>query len=1284
MALLPDMPAPVTPTVSLILRRLAHYAFHAVVGVVIVMCVVALVLKFWFMPDVDRYRPDLERAASQAVGVPVRIGAVAADWWGINPRLTLRDVRLAPAAGEALVLPKVEAIGSWWSLAFLEPRLRRLDVENARVPLRRAADGIIYLADIPINGPGAPSPFPDWLLRQPRLVIKNAQVTWLDEQLGAPPLHLTQVRLLVANRFGRHRFGGVALPSAAAARLDLRGDFRGGSVHAPQSWSGTLFAQVSGARFGGWGQWVPWAQTSVKSGDGDLRFWLALKAGAVHGVTGDARLGGVAVSLRPDLPPLSFESLAGRIGWERGDSQAPSHTFFVDKLRFKAPNAAPAEPASLRLTLTPDGRGGFSRVEAIAGNLRLEALTALSGALPLPRGGHDLIEALAPRGLVESASGHWAGNGDYTLRLLMREAGARAYGNFPGIAGLGLQLEATQKGGKASVVGRDFHLDWPQVFRQEIGLAHMDINADWRLTDSGLELAFQAARLANADLEGTAKGRVQLPRQGTPKVDISAHLSRGEATAVHHYLPHKVAEDAYNWLKRGLVAGRSDDVRLTLRGDLRDFPFDRGGGEFRVSVNMLDGILDYAPGWPRIEGIRGQLVFHDKAMTLVADTGRILNAQLGPVKVEIPDLHFTPMETVWVEGRATGETRAFLDFIRQSPVDRHTGHFIRPFSAQGNGVLALKLRLPLRHIDDTTVGGAYTFQDNLISPGEDLPALSHVNGAITFTEQAVQGQGLQLRVLDMPAQLDLRSQSGAGVHVQLKGNASAEALRPHLPGTLAGRLTGSAQWQAQLDLSGGRPSGLNVASDLVGLALDLPPPLGKAATQSIPLSVSHQSAPDGTDIIAARYGALARMNARFPPNSQGRVNLHLGSGEPAEPTEAGLWITGNQRALDLDAWRALDWGLDAADAAGGGLQFRQASLGFGELLILNRRLHDTHVRLQPSGKGWNLQVAGKEVTGELVTVSEPDGLRLLANFKRLSLPEPETPSRAEPAGRAANLARLTNVYLNVQSLAWKKRELGELRLRLSPIKTGYQVDHFLLAPPEGRLEGSGLVSDHPLRPTRLNLKISSPSLGKLLARFGHEDAMKGGEAEVSGTLGWTGSLEDFDLHTLEGDLELSARQGQFLKVDPGAGRLIGVLSLQSLPRRISLDFRDVFSQGFAFDEITGRVHIERGSAYTRDLRMNGPAAKISMSGVVNLPAETQNLKVQIQPRLEDTVAVAGALLGGPAVGLGALLANKVLKNPLGQAVGFEYEVSGTWAEPVIRKVPRKPVRTDEEGASLGP
>ena len=156
-----------------------------------------------------------------------------------------------------------------------------------------------------------------------------------------------------------------------------------------------------------------------------------------------------------------------------------------------------------------------------------------------------------------------------------------------------------------------------------------------------------------------------------------------------------------------------------------------------------------------------------------------------------------------------------------------------------------------------------------------------------------------------------------------------------------------------------------------------------------------------------------------------------------------------------------------------------------------------------------------------------------------------------------------------------------------------------------------------------------------------------------GSRSWAGSPSDMEI-TLTGNLVLEAAKGQFVKLEPGIGKLFGILSLQALPRRISLDFRDVFSEGFAFDEIVGAVKINRGIASTDKFRIEGPAARVFMSGEVDLARETQKLRVRISPHVSDTFSLAGALVGGPIAGLAAYLAQKVLKDPLDQMVSYEY------------------------------
>jgi len=176
-----------------------------------------------------------------------------------------------------------------------------------------------------------------------------------------------------------------------------------------------------------------------------------------------------------------------------------------------------------------------------------------------------------------------------------------------------------------------------------------------------------------------------------------------------------------------------------------------------------------------------------------------------------------------------------------------------------------------------------------------------------------------------------------------------------------------------------------------------------------------------------------------------------------------------------------------------------------------------------------------------------------------------------------------------------------------------------------------------------------------------------GSASLAGTLSWNGSPFTLDYPSLNGSLKLDAAGGQFAKLEPGVGRLLGILSLQSLPRRITLDFRDIFSDGFAFDSITGQFAVARGVMETKDLQIQGPSAKVFMGGSVNLGAETQNLKVRVQPAVGETLAV-GAMIANPVAGAVAWVAQKILRDPLDQAFAFEYAVTGSWADPKVDKL----------------
>ncbi len=1273
-------------------RRFLHYAALSAAAAVIALMGLTLALKYVLLPQIGEHRARIEAIASAAIGLPVRIGGIEASWHGLNPYLMLSDVQIQPPGEQPpLSLPRVDASVSWTSLAFLEPRLAYLVLDRPELLLRRDAAGVIHVAGIPVNTKEEGSDFPDWLLRQRQILVHGARLVWLDEKLGAPPLELNDLEFALHNRFGRHRFGLTATPSAAFAQaIDIRGDARGETLVRWQEWSGRIYMRLSQTELSAWNQWAPWAQETISGGACCMRFWLGFARGQVNRVVGDARLADVSLKLgdeawaqaqalgEQEMPvgedlipresrPLVFRALSGRLIWHRQDG---GHEIRTENLHFVTAAGHESTAARLRVRVAPGAGGRLGLTLAEAEGLRLEAVTALADVIPLPREIHAQLEALNPRGYVEFAKAEALGGGRYRVAARFQEAGINATAQLPGFSGLSGEIEADAAGGRASLSSRGLHLALPAVLRNPLDFTRMEAALSWRAADDGAtRLDIATLRLANADLEGGGEGRVLLRPGQAPEVDIQARLSRGQATAVWKYLPWKVADNTHDWIRQGLVGGVSDDTRLTLRGPLDKFPFDQGGGEFLVQVKMRDGALDYAPGWPGIRGIQGWLTFHGMSMRLSADRARILGAELHQVRAHIPDLHYTWEETLFVDGQASGPTAAFLDFIRQSPVFEHTGRFTERFQAEGDGRLSLSLAMPVRHIQDTTVQGRYRLIDNRVDPGGGLPVLAGASGEIHFTEKAVRGPSLSATLLDQPAQISLASEAEGRLRLDIGGRLAVESLQARLPAALSRQLSGVADYRARLLVQDGKVE-TRIESDLVGVASRLPPPFDKAAAAAVPLSITRD---ERSGALALRYGGV--LAGRLALAGDGRVEragFRLGGGE-AELPASGIVLRGGLPSVDLDAWRRL--GAGGTDEAAP-LPLQEISVAFGELRIAGHRLHDTHLQARPLQEGWELRLNGREVRGDVVYVPArgPAAARLTGRFRKLDLPQ-----AGAQAGRDEALSGEPRTLLDIQadSFAYGGRELGALTLRLTPQAGQWRLDELTLANPDGRLELKGDLAAGPDRPSSLSLRLKAGNLGRLLERAGYPATMRRGELEAAGQLGWTGGVGEFAIAELGGDLSLQARNGQFTRIEPGVGKLLGVLSLQALPRRIALDFRDVFSEGFAFDEIAGQVHLEKGTAYVQGLKMTGPAARVVMGGKVDLARETQQLRLTIQPRLEESLALGAALVGGPIAGVGALVAGKLLKDPLGQASSFEYQVTGSWTEPVVTKLTRTPAPSTE-------
>jgi uncharacterized protein (TIGR02099 family) len=1226
-------------------------------------------LRYWVLPDIDQHREAIAGLVAEAIGQRITIGKVSGNWNGLQPELVLADVTVFDAAGRpALQLSRIQSTLSWFSVVAWEPRFRSVEIDRPALDIRRDPSGVIHVAGIALQS-GGHGGFADWLLRQRKLVIRQAAITWHDEMRGAAPLQLNAVELLVRNRGSRHRFGMRAVPPPGlAGPLDARGELFGRSFSELADWHGRIYLKLDAADLGAWQSWLP-ASLPAPTGLGALRLWAAFREHRLQEITADVRLAAVRVQLASDLPPLTLAALSGRIGWK---DLAGGTEFSTTGLSLTGENGLALEPTDFYLRLAT-GSGAAARGELRANALALEPLGLLAERLPLDRALRDELAAYSPRGTLYDVAARWNGEWraptQYAVRGRFDRLGASAVGRVPGFSGLSGAFEGGEKGGTVRLDSTEVTLDLPKVFRGPLDLERLAADIAWTPNAGSTELRFGKIAFSNAHFEGTLAGTYQAVPDRRGVIDVTGALTRADARYVSQYVPLVIGPATREWLDTSLVSGTSHDVSLRLRGDLTGFPFpDQKGGVFEVIAKVANGVLDYANGWPRIENVAADVAFRGRRLEVNARAGTILGAKLLKVRAEIPDV-VHDYEVLHVSGEAEGPSAEFLSFIARSPVRDMIDRFTEGMQAQGNGKLALKLEIPLRAREKSKVAGTYQFSGNRFAAAPDVPPIEQASGRLEFTESSVRVPSATGVFLGGPIAVSTAPQGDATVRLNVQGRVNVESVRQFAGN--AGwmqKLSGAADWRGSLVLHK-KLADLIIETNLQGLASELPEPLRKSAASAVPLRIERRyiGQSDGlADRIDVAYGEIlsARLVRR---HEQGKDVVRRGTirfgGAAPEPDSDGVRVSGTLKRLDADSWLALG----AADSVPAAAQVTAVDVKFDELRIFDRMFHDVALNGSAQDGGWRATLAGREFDGTLGWQSQGRG-RLTARMKKLAIPVELSTGRRGEAKRGRELPA---VDLIADQFQYKDKSLGKLELNATPVERDWRIDSLRLTNPDATLNVDGLVQDMAGTPrTRIVLHLESRDIGKTLTRLGYPEGVRRGTAKVEGRLAWPGAPQDFEYGALSGNVTLDASKGQFVKLEPGIGKLLGILSLQALPRRITLDFRDIFSEGLAFDNIVGEVNVEHGIAKTDNFVILSPAARILMTGEVDLVRETQRLQVRVAPSLSDSVAIASGLVGGPVAFVATFLAQKILKDPLGRIIAYQYNITGTWSEPQVSKIER--------------
>jgi uncharacterized protein (TIGR02099 family) len=833
-----------------------------------------------------------------------------------------------------------------------------------------------------------------------------------------------------------------------------------------------------------------------------------------------------------------------------------------------------------------------------------------------------------------------------------------------------------------------------------------------------LPLGAKQARTATATATATATV--------TPLTDINATFSGFELGRVKRFLPFQTPTGLKDWLTGSLDKGTVQDIQLKLKGDLQHFPFKADSvhekkGEFLVVGKIKQGSLIYVPGsfgkdgkspvWPELEEVEAKITFDRSRLEIIADSGKTHGTNLTYVKAVIPDFIAKNM-IVEIDGITSGNLNDLLRYVIDSPVSGMISHFTDESRSTGPAKLALKFSMPLDHPLDIKVQGNVQLGGNTILLQNILPEFTQSTGKIEFSERGFSLNGVTAQFCGGPIQVQGGSTRENGVQVRANGSVTTDGVRRAYPAPtmqrLADYIQGGTRYAANISVKKGQTE-IVVDSNLDGVGLRFPAPLNKNLNESIPfrLQLLGQPTEDGgiaRDEIKMSLGS--GIKAHYWRQKTGRGDWQvlrggIGVNEAAPEPASGLQMNLNMKSINVDAWlNVTDAVTNAATSAstgnesqtknnpGDGISLAQyvdadtMTARTNELLFLGKKLENVVAGISIQKKIWQVNIDSNQVSGYLTwNHVGPTIGKVTGRLGRLTIPESVASDVSDLLEGKTEATNIPALDLVAESFELFNKKLGRLEVVADNVRAEklreWRISKLSLVNPDAELNATGKwVTGEGRNNTQLVYTLGISDAGKMLDRFGFANVLRGGKGKIDGELNWDGLPFSLDIPSLWGPMNLQVTSGQFIKVEPGAAKLLGVLSLQALPRLLKLDFRDVFSEGFAFDSIDAQANINKGVLTTNNLKMRGVSATVLMEGSADIEKETQNLHVVVIPDFNvGTAAVLYGLAVNPVIGLGSFVAQLLLKDPVAKAFTFQYSVSGSWKEPMVNKLDSKVAKT---------
>lgn len=1267
------------------------FAF-SIIGLALLISVTRLLIPF--VPD---YQPRIETWLSEQLHMPVKVGTINAYWRGFHPVIQFENIVFYHQEQKKQTAINKISVGIDLTDSVIKRKISTasMTLSGLSLTLEKGDDGRYQIKEFKSQDtPIETAKIANWLLSQQRFVLENIS---LKIEQKNKVIEIKNVNLKLANQGEKHRLDGSLLfNNSLQSQLNFSVKAEGDLKNAKQReikfnirGNDVLLETIT--------SFIAIPMINIQSGVANF-----MVNGAIHGETSgkmqsDFKIRQLKLWGATTEEVKSLQQILGSLtanyeekqGWqvniynlnivEDDDSVWPTNEIHVNANK-------KADEEGVELGISTDF-------------IRLSLLQWFLYNMPSQLN-PKIISALNPTGDIGNVEMDlFCGSQNKLKRLsfIFNQLSWGAWNKIPAMKNISGQLSLNETNGEIKIHSTDVQIDLLHIFRKPLFLSTLNAEIDWTKGEEALRLRIPYLQTNTAISASSAEMILTIPyNNDSPEIELLGRTQFQEfgPNELMNYLPVGIIPaPVVSWLDKSIKKSGALDATVILNGPLRSFPFDDYSGTFIIDAKVQDTNIDYHQGWPVLKHLKGDLRFEGRKMQANIESGTIGKNDIKKLSAKIDRMSMLKPVVLEIEGQVQGDLQQGLHFIHNSPLQSSIGKRIKNIEARGPMSVLLSLDIPLSTGKSNAkqklpplpvkVSGNLSVYNAALDFIVGKIHATNINGELQFTEGGLFAQNVHGVLYGYPIDIQVdteknkRNETVTKIHG--KGSASIDALQQNYNLSLSEFIQGRMNYQFQLDLTDKSTNQLHLSSDLIGISSHFLGDLEKKAEEPLLTEVDLQFLKNGNLELYVDLNKKVNGIFQFKENEKtmlfNKGHIYFGEKKAVLPSKSGLTINGTIDAVDVDSFKKIQVSMKEKDnnfLKRYGKYLQEIDLRINKLTVFKTLVKNMRINIGFNTTAVLIKLTQEKIKGQIAFPISSESKSIDINLDYLKLDDTNAAQKNQEKSEKITLKNWPVINFLCKKFQYGKKQLGEVRFSITPIEKGLLIQNIQVKSSSFLfLASSQWIENQGKQTTTLTGKVTSNDVKRTLKELAMPDNLYSKNASINFDLQWPNAPFAFNLHNIAGNLSLHIKEGRIEGLSKEAamklslGRLITLLSLESLPKRLQLDFSDLTNSGYNFNSMEGNFVLNEGNLKTNDATLNGTVAKVTMKGQVGLENKNYDLDLVITPNMTSSLPIVATIAGGPVAGVVTWLVNEALSPEVNKLTRHEYKIKGSWDKPIV-------------------